>query len=392
MTSIEFKVFYQIIDEMILCRRQIVNSYWNNPAGINSRKLNLIYDELCRYIFDRNKCNLKLESGDKISIDLSYEVEELKKDIEFLYSDNKLNELLVILHPTFENDVNSLCEWLQGKKVRNFITDRDGTVNNYCGRYNTSVQSVYNSVFLTNYARTVKNSVILTSAPLLNKGIVDISINPQGIFHYAGSKGRQYLSNSNIYGEYAILEEQKEMLGKLSTSLENLLKQKDNQIFTLIGSGFQIKFGEITIARQDVYESISEDRSIVLLNKVRDIVSDLDPEGKYFRVEDTGNDIEVPLTVGKGAVLKDFDKGDGLEFLDRELGLNMSGGGNLICGDTRADIAMVKYAMSVSPETSSIFVTTDEEIKKSVKDICPSSFFVSSPDVLVTALNRYAIS
>lgn len=73
------------------------------------------------------------------------------------------------------------------------MSDRDGTVNNYCGRYLSSVQSVYNSVFLTRYAvKKVTNGTILTSAPMENMGLVDIATTSrEGVFIYAGSKGRE---------------------------------------------------------------------------------------------------------------------------------------------------------------------------------------------------------
>ena len=49
----------------------------------------------------------------------------------------------------------------------NLITDRDGTINNYCGRYKSSVQSAYNSIFLSRFATDCcQNSIILTAAPL----------------------------------------------------------------------------------------------------------------------------------------------------------------------------------------------------------------------------------
>ena len=49
----------------------------------------------------------------------------------------------------------------------NLITDRDGTINNYCDRYKSSIQSAYNSIFLTSFCRTnCTNAVILSAAPL----------------------------------------------------------------------------------------------------------------------------------------------------------------------------------------------------------------------------------
>lgn len=60
-------------------------------------------------------------------------------------------------------------EFLGGEhcSFQNLITDRDGTINNYCGRYKSSIQSAYNSVFLSCFALfCCVNAAILTAAPL----------------------------------------------------------------------------------------------------------------------------------------------------------------------------------------------------------------------------------
>ena len=55
----------------------------------------------------------------------------------------------------------------RSKPFRNLITDRDGTTNNYCDRYASSVQSAYNAAWLSNFSRhCVDNAVFITAAPL----------------------------------------------------------------------------------------------------------------------------------------------------------------------------------------------------------------------------------
>ena len=53
---------------------------------------------------------------------------------------------------------------------------------------------MYNAVFLTRFARArARRSVILTSAPLADVGLADMTVSPPGAFTCTGSKGREYL-------------------------------------------------------------------------------------------------------------------------------------------------------------------------------------------------------
>lgn len=387
--------FYKLIEDSCKVRAQIVKKLQVGLSidSLYVENLRTTMEMLKKQVVSGYKCEFMLDSNDSVTFDLTYEIEELRRDILFLDSREDFYSYMNDIHEGFSEEVDSLLRWLKSWVIRNFITDRDGTINNYCGRYSTSIQSIYNSVFITDFSRKVENSVVLTSAPLKDIGLIDISVNPENVFHYAGSKGREYQSRNGICGELALSCNQIEMLDLLSSRLEQLVARDGYEIFTVIGSGFQKKFGEITLARQDVYKTISDEKSQALLETIAGIVADVDPDGKYFRIEDTGNDIEVTLTVSDSSGnLKDFDKGDGLAFLDDKLTLRLSDGNNLICGDTRADIAMVRYAMERSSENYAVFVTEDEQIKNDVRGICPFSYFVSSPDVLIMALGRLAIS
>ena len=116
---------------------------------------------------------------------------------------------------------------------------------------------------------------------------------------------------------------------------------------------------------------------------------DVDPEGAFFRIEDTGKDIEIILTVERDDEYQDrsdFNKGDGVLFLNRCLDLNLTEGCNLICGDTSSDVAMAEASMRKTENTKALFVTTDDSLKQQVKQVCANSFFVSSPDTLITVL------
>jgi len=125
---------------------------------------------------------------------------------------------------------------------------------------------------------------------------------------------------------------------------------------------------------------------------IKDIVRELDPVEDNFRVEDTGLDIEIILTVShQKAGLKDFDKADAINYLDKELNLHMEKGPHLICGDTGSDIPMLETAMARTKDSWSIFVTKTPELADRVKAVCPDAITVPEPDMLITILNQLAI-
>jgi phosphoglycolate phosphatase-like HAD superfamily hydrolase len=273
--------------------------------------------------------------------------------------------------------------------LRAFITDRDGTVNNYCGRYLSSVQSVYNAVFLSRFALNMaKDSVVLTSAPLEDGGLLDISVAPENLFVYAGSKGREYRDTAGNRNRYPIEEQKQQVLDAFNRRLEALVQSEEYQVFPLIGSGVQYKFGQTTVARQDISGSVANEKSEEFLRRVSAVVREVDPDERYLVIEDTGKDIEVILTIsGDGGDAKDFDKGDGIRFLDRELGLGLTEGPTLICGDTDSDVPMVEAARAGSERSRAIFVTTDQDLRTRVSGVCAESLFLATPDMLVAALN-----
>ena len=336
-----------------------------------------------------------LDETRKIAFDLSYEINELDKDILFLNKGERAFEKhLHDRHPTLDEQVRLGVAMLSPVRLRNCITDRDGTVNNYCGRYLSSIQSVYNSVYISRFAKTrAKNTVILTSAPLEDRGLVDIATIPSGIVVYAGSKGREYRDLNFDRGTYAIKLERQAKLSELNIRLRQLLKQRGHEKYGLIGSGLQQKFGQTTVARQDVSGSVPEEESLHFLGVIENLVKEIDPEGHFFHIEDTGLDIEIILTVPSDEPDEDraaFDKGNGVAFLNERLGLNLATGPNLICGDTLSDVPMLEECLKHSSDTWSIFVTADEELRDTVTSLTQRSLIVDEPDTLVSIMNALA--
>jgi hypothetical protein len=334
---------------------------------------------------------LALEEGRPIHVDLGYEIEELRKDLLFLgRGEEALLHDLSARHPGFDEEVRAGVAVLGGSVFQAFVTDRDGTVNNYCGRYASSVQSVYNAVFLTRFARArARQSVILTSAPLDDIGLADMTVSPAGAYVCAGSKGREYLDPAGRRRQLPIGRARQEKLDLFNHRLGDLLDEPGHEVFTLIGSGLQHKFGQTTIARQDIAGSVPAARSERFREEVEGLVRALDPEAAFFRIEDTGLDLEVLLTVedGEGGATRDFDKGDGVRFLNADLRLEMERGPCLIGGDTGSDVPMLQASLDLAPETRAVFVTRKDELRQRVRELLPEAVFVGEPDALVAILN-----
>ena len=327
---------------------------------------------------------LVLDEGRMIEVDLTYEIKELRKDIVYLErGEEELIGYLEKLHPGLRERVDQVVEKFRGLRFNCFITDRDGTINNYCGRYRSSIQSAYNSAFLTRFAKNrTLHSIVVTSAPLEAPGILDVSIDPKATMIFAASKGREFVDLSGKRRTHPIDEKKQTILDSLNERLSQLVKEPAFERYSLIGSGLQIKFGQTTIARQDISRSIPEAESEGFLKKIETLVTEIDPQREHFRIEDTGLDIEIHLATENSH----FDKGDGVKYLEKELNLEMAKGPHLICGDTFSDIPMVEASMKRSRDTWAIFVTRDAGLAERVKSATANSFVVPEPDVLVTIL------
>jgi len=350
---------------------------------VDSDKLNELLNNL------KTIDELGIDENSSLKPDLTYEIEELKKDLIYLNDGvDALIEHLKSIHKNFDDEVNMVVEYLKKNTPNNFITDRDGTVNNYCQRYLTSIQSIYNAQFLITFSNKMNHSVIMTSAPL--DGLRQLSIMHNSKIVNAGSKGREYIDEEGNLKTQPISDEQKKYYDVLSKKIENLVSEDKYKKFVYLGSGFQKKFGQLTLSRQDVNKTISKDESDELLNKIKAIVNEVDSNNQHFVIEDTGLDIEIILTIEKDGGKKDFDKGDGVIFLNNEIGMDIANNATLICGDTNSDVPMLAKSIEINPETKGVFVTTKDELKEKVKGVCSDAVIVSTPDVLVTALYLYS--
>ncbi|TNJ36465.1 trehalose 6-phosphate synthase [Prosthecochloris vibrioformis] len=345
------------------------------------------------YFKDHESSMIRIDGSRSVQVDLSYEIGELKKDTYYLeHGEDEFLEYLSRYYSDFEEYLGQGLNFLRNRQFNCFITDRDGTTNNYCGHYRSSIQPVYNAVLLSRFAlQCTQNPVFITSAPLRDFGIIDVSVNPDNVFIYAGSKGREFIDLDGNDHRAPVEAAKEEVLEELFRKVAELEAVPDFEKFFYIGSGMQRKFGQLTLARQDVMNSIPEEESLKLLGVIEQLVRELDPEGDVLRIHDTGRDIEVIATIGSGTTIRDFDKGDGLKYIDSCGQLDLRQGPHLVCGDTSSDIPMLEAVLEYSDEVQAIFVTRDPHLMQRVRAICPDSLFVPSPDILLTILGLTAI-
>ena len=339
---------------------------------------------------------LLLDETRTVELDLGYEIDELKKDLLFFKEgEAAFTAYLGTLHEGFEAHIQRGLEWLGNRRFNNLVTDRDGTINNYCGRYRSSIQSAYNAIYLARFIRSHTNhAVVITSAPLQNPGILDVSVMPKGTFIYAASKAREFVDAQGTRQTVPVDAAQQAKLDELNKQLIELTSLPAYQKFALIGSGLQFKFGQTTIARQDITGTISAEESDAFMSLLRDRLRRIDPDGNDFAVEDTGLDVEIILTVSDdagGKAGKDFDKADGLFFMDDKLDLGLSTGPSLVCGDTASDLKLVEACQERTDDVWSIFVARDQALADKVNALCHNALILPETDMLVALLDRLSL-
>jgi len=334
---------------------------------------------------------LDVGGGATIKVDLGYEIGELEKDLRFVAEGEEaflasLSELHC--HVCFADEVAATTEALSGIHFNALVTDRDGTIANYCGRYRSSVQPAWNAYFLSRFGREcTDHPVIITSAPLKDPGILDVSSCPSGTMIYGASKGREFVGLDDVRRSYPVPPEDQTLLEELFARLDAVVAEPGKERFGLIGSGLQRKFGQATIARQDITGSVAPEESDTFLAEIKALVRELDPVGDRLVIEDTGLDVEIILTIGdKGSAPKDFDKGDAVLYLDEQLGLDLQSGPHLVCGDTGGDVPLIEAVAGRCDDTWSVFVTANEDLRERVRGLHPRALFVSTPDALMATM------
>uniref|UniRef100_A0A0N5A5X7 alpha,alpha-trehalose-phosphate synthase (UDP-forming) n=1 Tax=Parastrongyloides trichosuri TaxID=131310 RepID=A0A0N5A5X7_PARTI len=406
--------FYVLMEKTCKLRRQITENILKGLALKSHFDISLknARDTLEKSIKEDGLLHLKTESvtldGSSViaKLDISDQLQEINKDIEFLcfiQSDNVNNveEFVATLskyHPIsdecFEEEVLNAVEILtEGDHFDHFFTDRDGTLKSYCCSYASSIQPAYSAVIQAQFARRCAQfCAIVTTAPLLNIGILNVSTMPEGYYVYGASGGREWYMNPSVqFKDSKIGHDELELLDSVFEKLEQLTELPEYGHLKWIGSGIQKHYGHITIACQDKNQGICDSNSQKLLEIVKNIVNEVDPIEESLAVV-MDNIREIKICIKSDTSDSIFNKGDGIMLIKEKMGLKLHKGNILICGDALTDLPMLEAVLKISAKNVyTIWVTTDESLKTKVAEMCKSYgnqfyTFVSCPTVLLAAM------
>ncbi|EPB66161.1 hypothetical protein ANCCEY_14749, partial [Ancylostoma ceylanicum] len=178
----------------------------------------------------------------------------------------KLTEIrdrtLTSSHPVseekFKEEVANAVDLLyETDHLHYFFTDRDGTLKSYACSYPSSIQPAYSGVIQAQFARRcAQTCCILTTAPMMHIGVLDVSTIPPGYYYYGASAGREwFIDPTNKFKDTSIPDKHLTMLDEVFEQVSRLLERKEFRVFTWVGSGLQKHYGHLTIAHQDIYGS-----------------------------------------------------------------------------------------------------------------------------------------
>uniref|UniRef100_A0A914WQH9 alpha,alpha-trehalose-phosphate synthase (UDP-forming) n=1 Tax=Plectus sambesii TaxID=2011161 RepID=A0A914WQH9_9BILA len=342
--------------------------------------------------------------------DIQNELEELDKDLnflEFVQSDEVNNveqfvETLKIYHPVspeeFKAEVQPAIDLLyKGDHFHFFFTDRDGTLKSYSCSYPASIQPAYSGVIQAQFARRcAQTCAILTTAPLMHIGILDVGTIPEGYYYYGASAGREwFIDPSKKFKDNSIPEADIALLDQVFSRVAELLDTPEYKHFTWIGSGLQKHCGHLTIAHQDIHGSVDRKQSRNLHDKVCQITIEVDPLGETLTVSESETDIKVFLKAKLSGMI--FNKGHGIKLLCEQMQLDLREGNVLVCGDSETDLPMLEQCLAAHPAAVyTIWVTRNEALKRKVTALCDAYdnvnvAFVSCPEVLLGAMAQATI-
>ncbi|MFW5683700.1 MAG: hypothetical protein ACOC1I_02505 [Spirochaetota bacterium] len=324
--------------------------------------------------------------GRDLRINLDYEFQELERDLVCL--DDGMSGLDPLLHVPgrFEEELEALRSLFGSTRYSAVFSDRDGTIANYCGRYRSSHQPFYAAVRVGRFAaERSRDFFIVTSGPLYGHGLLSLSCFPPETVHLAGSKGREFLLADGTTGSFPLTDVQRAAMITLDEMIRALLERPEYRLLTMIGSGYQRKFGQLTVSRQDIHRSVPAEVSESFLRDLRGMVDEFDVGGGRFELDDTGFDIEITLTA-EGSQTRGFNKGDGVAFLADSLGHDLRHDPVLVCGDTPSDLPMLEHLAESGYETHAIFVAADGDLERQVRRLATRAVVCSGPDVLVAAM------
>ncbi|CAD5217264.1 unnamed protein product [Bursaphelenchus xylophilus] len=353
-----------------------------------------------------------IADDDKVQMarfDIKTELDEFEKDLNFLkfiQSDdvynveqfiNSLQEYHPVSSEKFREEVMAVVDLFTDADHFNFFfTDRDGTLKSYSCSYPASVQPAYSGVIQAQFARRcAQTCAIVTTAPMMRIGVLDVSTIPEGYYYFGASAGREwFIDPATKFKDQSIPEADLEMLDTVFNAIADFLEEPKFKHFTWVGSGLQKHYGHLTVAHQDAFGSVKEQNVKELDERIREIVGKIDPQGNSLSIIETETDLKIFLKSETGEI---FDKGDGIELLVKHAKLDLSNGSILVCGDSMTDLPMLEACLQKNPTgVFTVWVTSDKNLQNTVSNACAkynnqNYVFVSCPEVLLGGMAQATI-
>uniref|UniRef100_A0A0K0DPQ6 IMP-specific 5'-nucleotidase n=1 Tax=Angiostrongylus cantonensis TaxID=6313 RepID=A0A0K0DPQ6_ANGCA len=270
-------------------------------------------------------------------------------------------------------------------------------------KYNSEDQFPNGSAFQAQFARRcAQTCCILTTAPLMHIGVLDVSTIPPGYYYYGASAGREwFVDPTNKFKDTSISEKDLMLLDEVFQKISLLLERQEFRVFTWVGSGLQKHYGHLTIAHQDICGSVKKELSDELFDEVNRIVVMIDPENNVLDVKTSNLDTKIYLK-SKGPD-EHFNKGSGIRLLCEKMKCDLKEGNILVCGDSVTDLPMLQECLTRNPSgVYTIWVTTDSTLQQKIFDFALKRLhckaykntniaFVSCPEVLLGAMAQATI-
>jgi len=411
--------FYSIMHQTRTVRRKMVASILEGSPLRSQCALSLknAKDSLEMSLQLKPNANLLLlkvsptSSSATALIDVSDEIKELDLDLSFLkliVNNDESDDItaftneLARYHPVscerFQDELTEIIRRIPLTDHFNFfLAPRDGVLKSFAGSFISAVQPCYSAVIQAIFAhRCTQYAAIITSAPLINIGIIDVTVMPDSYYCYGASNGRNwYIDASKKFKDMSMKDNELGFLDTVHARIRELTQLQQYNQFGYIGSGIQKHYGSVTVARQDMAHTIDKADSEEWRDKIFAIVKELDPNELMLHCEDS--DLDIKITLRTGITGKQFTKGDGLNLFISEMGLDLSEGKILICGCSETDLTLLEQALANNPQnTYTIWVTSKESLCNEVARLCKeyeneNYAIVSCPEVITGSMAQSSI-
>ena len=322
-----------------------------------------------------------------LRLDLGLEIEQLENDALYLEDGREaLRKRLGKRRPGLGEAVRRGLKAIAGETFNTLLCDADALFRPAGHRLATSFQPAWNAVAAGRFAMARSRRPVLWSDAPLTSLLARAALPPQ-TFAYAGSLGRQWQTAASDQGQAALSREKHELTQAMAERITSLMAASDRLPFLWVGSGLQLRHGEISIARQDVARSIDEDDSLTLLEHIHDAVDAIDPQRQHFRVDDDGYDVTITPTSANRDLWNDFSPAEGLRNINQALDLDLATGPHLVCAAGSPGVALIAALAAHTPNLRAILVTDRDDLAARATELCRHVAIVRHPDTVASILS-----